>query len=180
ENVYQTLIKALSAAHDTNPYASAETLRALDATIKAALTTPIEQLATAVRQRYEAAARAGIPTRAQPIPDPAVLEQIRTWKAVRDQITEVLTAIQVMEMPNADRVYHRIRDNTALLETLIEYDRNLLGHAQPIEELTAQVHHMADEASETVRTTLTPVLSGLSQALRKRQDLIRSLGVRDS
>lgn len=129
--------KFLSQGRDTNPYASAETMRAFDQVIRNNLGDGLARAAAAVRTLYQEQSRLmGTPTRERPFPDPADLARLRHLKRLADQLSEWVSSVHALEVPANDRVYHRIRDNDQLLELLIDVDYQLAKSASELDQLT--------------------------------------------
>ncbi len=135
EGVLVIVAKFLSESLDTNPYASAATMRALDQAVRNTLSGDLTQLASRWRALYQdTSAKIPLPSREHPFPDRGLLDQAKALKAVADQLSQLASQATALEAPSNDRVYNRIRKNDVLLETLIEIDRNLALTARQMEE----------------------------------------------
>ncbi len=165
--------KFFNEARDTNPYASAETMRALDHVIRTGLADSLAHAAAAWRAAYQEQNRLiGTPTRENPFPDREAMAKLRQIKETADAASEWVSRIHALEAPASDRVYHRIRDNDQLLELLIDTDYHLAAAADALEKatdgLTAQ---NADERLAAFRGQL----DAFADAVRERTRLIKSV-----
>lgn len=165
DSVAEVVAKFFSEARDTNPYASASTMRALDQVIRNTLANDLVSAAAVWRRCYqEASARIPAPSRDNPFPDKMLIQAAKQKKAVADRLSALGAQVVALEVPPEDRVYNRIRDNTALLEMLVEVDRGLAWAAHRLEELTQSPDQESAGWEES--------LSKLEALLRQRRQLI--------
>ncbi len=162
--------KFFSERRDTNPYASAETMRAFDRVIRNSLGDDLARAAAAVRTLYqEQTRRMGTPTRERPLPDPMDLARLRHLKGLADLLSEWVSRVHALEAPANDRVYHRIRDNDQLLELLIEVDYQLAKNASDLEQLSETV---TLSRFDELLPQFESQLELLGKALRERSRII--------
>lgn len=166
DSVQEIVAKFFSEARDINPYASAATMRALDQVIRNTLSGDLVAAAAAWRLRYqEASAEIPVPSRDNPFPDQHLLQKAKKLKALADHLSQLASQVAALEAPSQDRVYNRIRDNTALLDTLIEVDRGLAVIARRIEASSLATSPMDANALELG-------LSDLESLLRQRRQIL--------
>lgn len=166
EKVAVIVAKFFCESRDVNPYASAETMRALDHIIHNSLADGLARAASKWRQVYQELSRSvGVPTRANPFPDAHAMERARRAKRMADSLSEWVSRVQTLAAPANDRVYHRIRDNDQFLELLIAQDYNIALTAEKID-------HLADTltlgSAESLEPTFSNELSVLESAIRER------------
>ncbi|PSR34182.1 MAG: hypothetical protein C7B46_06430 [Sulfobacillus benefaciens] len=166
DSVQEIVAKFFSEARDINPYASAATMRALDQVIRNTLSGDLVAAAAVWRHRYqEASAEIPAPSRDNPFPDHHLLQKAKQLKALADHLSQLASQVAALEAPSQDRVYNRIRDNTALLDTLIEVDRALAAIARRIEASSLATSPMDTNALELG-------LSELESLLRQRRQIL--------
>lgn len=166
DSVQEIVAKFFSEARDTNPYASAATMRALDQVIRNTLSGDLVASAAVWRRRYqEVSAEIPVPSRENPFPDRNLLQKAKRLKALADRLSQVASQVAALEAPSQDRVYNRIRNNTALLDMLIEVDRGLALVARRIEVSTLATSPMDESALELG-------LSDLESLLRQRRQIV--------
>ncbi|NMP23762.1 hypothetical protein [Sulfobacillus harzensis] len=162
--------KFFSERQDTNPYASAETMRAFDQVIRNSLGDGLARAASVFRTFYQEQSRViGIPTRERPFPDPGDMAKLRYLKRIADQLSEWVSRIHALEAPSNDRVYHRIRDNDQLLELLIDVDYQLAQSATEIDRMTESLNVSVLDA---MLPKFERQLEVLGKAVRERSRII--------
>ncbi|MCY0877869.1 MAG: hypothetical protein OWU84_02855 [Firmicutes bacterium] len=158
---------------DTNPYASAETMRALDHLVRIHVTDAMARAAAQWRAVYVDASRAmGTPTRTQPLSNVSAMSQSRLYKQLADRLSEWVARIQALPAPANDRVYHRIRDNDQLLELLIAHDYQLITLA---EQLERESMHVTLDSAEALRPTVETLLKTLTDAVMERNRMLSAV-----
>ncbi len=121
------LNKFLHEAEDTNPYATAETMRAYDQLLRNAAQGALSEAAAQWRSRaQEFAQTIPQPSRAQPFPPVGQMQQLKALRSRADVLSQLASQVTALEVSPSDRVHHRVQNGTLLLETLIEMDRTLL------------------------------------------------------
>jgi hypothetical protein len=161
------LDKWLSEARDTNPYATADSLRQWDNVIRNHAADALEAVASQWRAWYTEAHRSlPTPTREHPWPDRDAMARVQDLKHLADQCSAEASRVRAQEMPSQDRVFHRLRGNDNLLDLLVACDARLAGH---VDLLLALAHPgpLADEAAR--RPRLATALSAVLDALGERQ-----------
>ena len=173
EQIPVIVAKFFNEARDTNPYASAATLRSLDHVIRTGLADSMAHAAAAWRMAYQEQNRiVGTPTRENPFPDRDAMAKLRLIKETADAASEWVSRIHALEAPSNDRVYHRIRDNDQLLELLIDVDYQLAAAADAIEQATDGLKvQNAEERLAAFRAQL----DAFANAVRERSRLIKSV-----
>ncbi|MCY0909887.1 MAG: hypothetical protein OWR62_16030 [Sulfobacillus thermotolerans] len=165
--------KFFSERRDTNPYASAETMRALDQLIRNALSDGLARAAAVFRGLYQhESRRLSIPSREHPLPDPNAMVRLRELKRIADVLSEWVSRVHALPAPSNDRVYHRIRDNDQLLELLIEVDYQLASSASALDGLTDDL--TVDQLDE-VLPRLEAHLNTLGKAVRERSRIVSGI-----
>ncbi len=159
------LDKWLSEARDTNPYATAESLRQWDNVIRNHTADALEAVASQWRNWYTEAHRdLPTPSREHPWPDRSQLARVQDLKRAADQCSAEASRVRAQEMPSQDRVFHRLRANDGLLDLLVACDARLAGH---VDALVALAHPgpLEDEPSRRLRleTALAAVLAALGE-----------------
>jgi hypothetical protein len=162
--------KWLSEARDTNPYASADTMRAWDNVVRNTVADALERVAARWRAWYTEAHQAmPAPSRDAPLPDPSHLSVLRLLKQQAEACSNLAAAVRAREMPAHDRVFHRLRNHDTLLETLLHYDAHLAS-------LCETLNHLADPAplaeEPTRRARLQQILALLDETLRARAEAL--------
>jgi hypothetical protein len=166
EQIAIIVAKFFQESRDVNPYASAETMRALDHIIHNSLADGLARAASKWRQVYQELSRAaGVPTRDNPLPDAQLMQRARSAKRMADTLSDWVSRVHALAAPANDRVYHRIRDNDQFLELLIAQDYNIALTAE-------QIDHLADTltpaTAESLEPTFSAALSTLESAVRER------------
>ncbi len=134
EQIAQVALKFLNESRDINPYASSDSMRALDHVIRNGLADGLARAAGVWRSLYQRQSRVvGVPTRDRPFPDAQQMALLREYKRAADTLSEWVSRIHALPAPANDRVYHRIRDNDQLLELLIATDYQLATIADGID-----------------------------------------------
>jgi hypothetical protein len=162
--------KWLSESSDTNPYATADSLRAWDNVIRNAAADALEAAAARWREWAMSAQRAlPMPSREHPLPDPEQMAAVRALQRTAAACSDKAAAVRALEMPAHDRVFHRLRNQEPLLEALIAYDAELAACVEALADL-AGPGSLAEEPDRRVRLETT--LSLLAKTLRARQEAL--------
>ena len=136
ERVAIVVAKFFNERRDTNPYASADTMRALDQIIRNSLADEVARAAQVWRDIYLQQSRVvGTPSRDKPFPDRESMAIMREYKLWADALSGLTSRIHSLPAPANDRVFHRIRDNDQLLELLIALDYQVAGIADSLGKL---------------------------------------------
>ncbi len=160
------LDKWLSEARDTNPYATAEGMRAWDSVIRNHVADALEAAASRWRGWYTEAHRAlPTPSREHPWPDRDQMARVQDLKRVADQCSAEGARVRAQEMPAHDRVFHRLRGNDSLLDLLLACDARLAGHVD-ILQAAAEPGALAEEPAR--RRKLEAALAAVAAALAER------------
>lgn len=126
----------LQESADTNPYASAEKVRAMDRVIRNTIADDLAHAAGMWRRAYQTQAAAlGHPTRERPVPTAEDLARVKALKMIADRLSALASAVMELETPASDRVYHRLRDNDLLLDQLVDEDYAAIPVSQHIREV---------------------------------------------
>lgn len=160
------LDKWRSEARDTNPYATADSLRAWDGVIRNHVADALEGAASRWRGWYTEAHRAlPTPSREHPWPDRGQMARVQELKRVADQCSGEASRVRAQEMPAHDRVFHRLRANDGLLDLLLACDARLAGHVDALWAAAAP-GALAEEPAR--RRQLDAALAAVAAALAER------------
>ncbi|PSR20541.1 MAG: hypothetical protein C7B45_14445 [Sulfobacillus acidophilus] len=173
EQIEMIVAKFFSERRDINPYASADTMRALDHVIRNGLADGLARAASVWRSIYqEQSRRVGVLTRDNPLPDAQQMADLREDKRLADMLSARVSAVHALPAPANDRVYHRIRNNDQLLELLITTDYGLAVLADSIDRLGDGVTR--DTAAQS-REAFEQKIAELDAALKERSRLLSSV-----
>lgn len=144
---------------DTNPYASAEKVRALDRIIRNTVADHLAYAAGLWRGAYQVyMTTLGHPTRDHPLPSASDLAHGKALRRIAEELSALAATVLALETPTSDRVYHRVRDNDVLLDALVDMDyaaialsRRLTTISPDAPEATAQM----TDAMRSVQSWLT-------------------------
>jgi hypothetical protein len=111
-------------------------------------------------------------TREQPFPPAESLERLREIGQAREQILTLASDIRGMPVPTQDRTWGRIRSERALLASLLQYDRALVGQS---EELAQRVHGITANAWQggELAGVLMTQIEQLATVVRERRHLLQ-------
>jgi hypothetical protein len=170
----KALEKWLSEAADTNPYATAETMRAWDNVLRGALADGLEAAARRWRDWAVDAQKAmPTPSREHPWPDPGLLANVRSLRETAARCSDLAAAVRALEMPGEDRVYNRLRSHGPLLDLLLAYDSQLADCLNELDALAAPAPLGQEPAR---RAKLEAILSRLEHTLRARREALAPRG----
>lgn len=170
EQIATIVAKFLSERRDVNPYASADTMRALDHVIRNGLADGLARAASVWRSVYQEQSRlVGVPTRDNPLPDAQQMADLRAYKRLADMLSERVSAVHALPAPANDRVYHRIRNNDQLLELLIATDYGLAIIADSLDRLGDGVTR---KTASPTRVAFEKKIAELDAALKDRSRLL--------
>lgn len=174
ERVAAVVAKFFHESRDINPYASADTMRALDQIIRNGLADQVARAAGAWRAIYQQQSRiVGTPTRDKPFASAEMMAVMREFKQRADALSSLGSRVHALPAPSNDRVFHRIRDNDQLLELLIAMDYQLVGIAEAIEQLAAALT-LANAKELGVQFSLK--VAELENLVRERGGLLSQVG----
>jgi hypothetical protein len=112
-------------------------------------------------------------TREQPFPPPEQMERLREIGQARDRLSTLAAEIRGMPVPVQDRTWARIRDERSLLESLLQFDRALVGQieelARTARELTANAWHSGE-----LYTGLEAQIERLAAVVQERRRLLQT------
>ena len=173
EQIGAIAAKFLNESRDVNPYATADTMRALDHVIRNGLGDGLGRAAAAWRAVYQQQShRVGVPSRDHPFPDADQMALMRECKRISDALSDWVSRVHALPAPASDRVYHRIRDNDQLLELLIAADYHLAAVAEAIERLSSTV--TVDKAKD-LTAEFDEKLAELESAVADRSRMLSSV-----
>ena len=172
EKVTKVVAKFFNENRDTTPYASADTMRAFDQTIRNGLADGLARAASTWRAIYQRQSQVvGTASRDKPFLDREMMAALRDYKQWADMLSGLGSRIHALPAPANDRVFHRIRNNDQLLETLITLDCQLAIIAEAVDELghTLTLDNAGELGSQfsSKVTELEGVLSERSSLLSK-------------
>lgn len=126
---------------------------------------------TAVQAEYQ---RRYVPpsTREQPFPPPECLERLRELSQARERILTLAGDIRGMPVPTQDRTWWRLRGERALLASLLQYDRALVGQAEQLGQQVRAVTANAWQSGE-VYGVLDAQIEQLAAVIRERRRLLQ-------
>ncbi len=175
EKVLKVAAKFFDESRDVNPYASAATMRALDALIRNAIADGLARAAQKWRSVYQAQSRLiGVPTRDNPFPDPKALTLLKDYKRMADGLSEWVSRLHALPIPSNDRVYHRIRDNDQLLELLIAQDYAITIISESLDHLGDS---LTSASAEALSLQFTEKLAELEAAIASRSRILSNVPV---
>ncbi len=161
------LAKYLNQSADTNPYATAATLRAWDLLLRNAVADGLEAAAGRWRAFAQQAQKAmAMPTREHPRHDPDALQEARRLREIAGELSELAALVRAQPVPPSDRVWNRLRRHQSLLDTLLTYDARLALAADQLAALAAE-GPLATEPER--RTRLLAIVGDLRHWLQERQ-----------
>jgi hypothetical protein len=173
EKIMTLAVKFFSERRDVNPYASADSMRALDQLIRNGLADGLARAASAWRTVYLAQSKVvGVPTRENPFPDAGAMAAMRQYKALSDTLSGWVSSIHALGAPSSDRVFHRVRDNDQLLELLIETDYSLSAIADELDRMAGNLS-LADAPNAAAQ--FDAKLSELDRAVKERTRLLSAV-----
>ena len=107
-------------------------------------------------------------TREQPFPPPERMERLREIGQARERLSTLAAEIRGMPVPTQDRTWWRLRDERSLLESLLQYDRTLIGR---IEELALLARGLTANAwqSGELYTGLEAQIEQLAAVIQERR-----------
>ncbi len=162
--------KFFQEGRDVDPYASTETMRALDQVIRNQLTDSLSRSAQQWRRLYQEEGRKlGTPSRNNPFPDRAAMDRLRHFKEMADNLSQLTAQINALEAPASDRVYHRIRKNDQILSHLIDVDYQLAMTAAALDSLTMA---LSEDTWQDVEPAFRERLDQLIQGIRNRSRIV--------
>lgn len=153
----QTIVqKFFQESADTNPYASAEKVRALDQIVR---NTMADHLATAAgiwRRAYQMHMQAmGHPTRDHPLPSASDLARGTNLRRMAEELSVMATTVLALEAPASDRVYHRVRDNDGLLDALVDMDYAAITLGQRLTAISPDAPDAITQMTDAMQTVQT-------------------------
>lgn len=173
EQIGTIVAKFFHERRDVNPYASADTMRALDHVIRDGLAGGLARAASVWRSMYqEQSRRVRVPTRDNPLPDAQQMADLREYKRLADLLSERVSMVHALPAPANDRVYHRIRNNDQLLELLITTDYGLAVIAESLDRLGDGITR---ETASQARGAFERKIAELDAALKERSRLLSSV-----
>jgi hypothetical protein len=112
------------------------------------------------------------PTRQQPYPPAGLMDRLNALRLVRQRVLDQELFIQGLSAPAQDKIWRRLRDEAALLSSLLQADAAMLREAA---EVQRQVESLSAEAwkSPDAGNPLKATLDGWDAAVRARQDLLQ-------
>lgn len=166
DKILAVMHKFLVETADTNPYATAATMRALDGLIRNQLSAQLARAAHLWRETWMAYNRTIPPaTREEPFPDRAMLQTARQLKGLADRLSSLAGTVTALPAPVNDRVWNRVRNHALTLQTLIDMDYDLVSIASGWDS-------MPTSGDSTTVTETTARLDQLESRLRDRQLLL--------
>ena len=169
---YQTWVMLLN-GYGYNWYRLDNQLQADDLLIRSQASDHLAAAAARLREIEANYRRANLPppSREQPSPDPAHVAAARRIRAVADRIAELDTRIRGAALPPNDMVWMRHRDQLETLAALSQSDVVLIGAAQEVATLAADLSSTAaidDPAEEQIDDRI----AYLNAALARRRELL--------
>lgn len=173
EKVSKVAAKFLYESRDINPYASAASMRALDALIRNSIADGLARAAQKWRLVYQAQSRLiGVPTRDKPFPDAEALAQLKEYKRMADELSEWVSRLHALPAPSNDRAYHRIRDNDQLLELLIAQDYAITVISESLDHLGDS---LTSASAQALSLQFTEKLGELEAAIVSRSRILSNV-----
>ncbi|HWE60387.1 MAG TPA: hypothetical protein VHB98_01625 [Chloroflexota bacterium] len=176
-NPLRQQLDLLLTGYGYNFYNAKNTMRADDLLVRQKAADALGQAAATLAALQEAYQRRYAPpgTREQPFPPPECLEHLREIGYARERILTLAGDIRGMPVPTQDRTWWRYRGERALLGSLLEYDRALVGQseqlAQQVQLLTANAWHSGEPYS-----VLEAQIAQLAMVIRDRRRLLQVPG----
>lgn len=156
-----------------NYYRIENQLRADDLLVRQRAGTFLGQAAARLEEVAQKFQRTCMPTasREHPFPPADLMERLNTLRRVRQRVTEQGSLLQGMPTPTQDKIWQRLRNEQALLQSLLRADVALLKLAAEVEEQSRLITPEGWKSSDA-GTMLDAALDRWEAAIRARQDLL--------
>ena len=112
-------------------------------------------------------------TREQPFPPPERMERLREIGQARERLSTLAAEIRGMPVPTQDRTWARLRDERSVLESLLHFDRALVGQIEELALLTRGLTANAWHAGE-LYTGLEAQIERLATVVQERRRLLHT------
>jgi hypothetical protein len=154
-----------------NFYRVENQLRTDDLTVRAKVGWLIGQARDAVERAESAWRRAHLtpPTREKPLPDPAAVAGAQRLEAMSREIGALEAQIRAHPVPEADHMTNRYRREGETLQALLQCDLALVGRAETLRALVADLD---GEAMLARSGEIESGLKSLARSLRERQSIL--------
>ncbi|HEX4214207.1 MAG TPA: hypothetical protein VIA06_12890 [Candidatus Dormibacteraeota bacterium] len=129
-------LQLLLGAYGYNYYSSTNQARSDDLLVReragAALSVAADRMGV-LRGRYQ---ERFVPplTAENPLPPPEPMAQLRAMQHLQQALSALGSTIRSLTAPGQDRIWARIRDETATLERLLEFDLGLVGSGEQLRD----------------------------------------------
>jgi hypothetical protein len=154
-----------------NFYRVENQLRTDDLTVRAKVGWLIGQARDAVERAESEWRRAHLtpPTREKPLPDPAAVAGAQRLEAMSRELGALEAQIRAHPVPEADHMTNRYRREGETLQALLQCDLALVGRAETLRALVADLD---GEAMLARSGEIESGLKSLARSLRERQSIL--------
>lgn len=118
--------------------------------------------------------RAGEPTRERPFPQAALSAKLRVLRAYAERLARLESEVRGAVAPDVDRVWSARNDGSAVLQSLISFDRALVREARALTEATRTLA-VSDLDGDDPFAPLTLRVVSLESILRERAASLRAV-----
>lgn len=162
-------------------YSARERLEADDLLVRQTATDDLDSASSTVRRvRVAWASTPALRvTREHPLPSVEVMELLRLLEGLEHGIAIQAERIRTAPLPESDRTWRYLRDDTAVRDLLLQYDLQLVQAAKQVRRRAEELFSLGSPDG-LGRPSLQGVQDGLQlvlEAFRGRQDALRPPGL---